>query len=73
MLVPEEFAQLLDELNRNELPYVVVGGVAVNLLGFVALKRLAGRPQDREDLSRLEEAYGLLPDVLSTEASAEDS
>jgi hypothetical protein len=33
MLVPEEFAQLLDELNRNKLPYVLIGGVAVNLLG----------------------------------------
>ena len=33
MLIPEEFARLLDELNRNGLPYVLVGGVAVNLLG----------------------------------------
>lgn len=33
MLVPEEFAQLLNELNRNKLPYVLIGGVAVNLLG----------------------------------------
>jgi hypothetical protein len=33
MLVPEKFAQLLNELNRNELPYVLIGGVAVNLLG----------------------------------------
>jgi len=33
MLVPEEVAQLLDELNRNKLPYVLIGGVAVNLLG----------------------------------------
>jgi len=33
MLVPEEFAQLLDELNRNKLPYVLIGGIAVNLLG----------------------------------------
>jgi hypothetical protein len=39
MLLPEEFAQLLDELNRNELPYVVVGGVAVNLLGRERLTR----------------------------------
>jgi hypothetical protein len=156
MLVPEEFAQLLDELNRNKLPYVLIGGVAVNLLGrerfthdvdvlvpatraqgeaiwqlldglgatrvdgsplrealfdgehhiraltrfgiidfipegdddlswesisfgarpdtlhevpvprvslehLLALKRLAGRPQDREDVARLQEFYGLSP------------
>jgi hypothetical protein len=158
-LVPQEFAQLLDELNRAGLPYVIVGGLAVNLLGrermtrdidvlvpatkeqgeairkllnglqatrvdgspladvlfdgehhiraltsfgiidfipegegelswasvseaahadelhgvpvrrvslkhLVALKRLAGRPQDLEDLARLEQAYGLLSDML---------
>jgi hypothetical protein len=158
-LIPAEFAQLLDELNRAGLPYVTVGGVAVNLLGrelmtldvdvlvpatkeqgeairklldglgatrvdgspladvlfdgehhiraltrfgiidfipegeaelswesvsaaahtdelhgvsvrrvslehLVALKRLAGRPQDLEDLAQLEQAYGLVPDVL---------
>ncbi len=168
LLVPEEFAELLDELNRHELPYAVVGGVAVNLLGrerqtrdvdvlvpatkaqgeairrlledlqatridgaplrevlfdgehhiraltrfgiigfipegegelswssvnaaarsdvlhgvtvrrvsldhLVALKRLAGRPQDREDLSRLEEAYGPVPDVLAEDPSSDDS
>jgi predicted nucleotidyltransferase len=168
VLVPEEFAQLLNELNRNGLPYVVVGGVAVNLLGrerqtrdvdvlvpatkaqgeairrllvelqatridgsplqdvlfdgehhiraltrfgiidfipegegelswssvnaaarpdelhgvpvrrvsldhLVALKRLAGRPQDREDLARLEQAYGLLPDVLAADTGSDDT
>jgi predicted nucleotidyltransferase len=167
MLIPEEFAQLLDVLNREDLPYVVVGGVAVNLLGrerqtrdvdvlvpatkaqgeairrlldelqatrvdgspfqdvlfdgehhiraltrfgiidfipegegelswgsvsaaarpdelygvpvrrvslkhLVALKRLAGRPQDREDLVRLEKAYGTLPDVFAAGASPGD-
>lgn len=160
MLLPAEFAQLLNELNRDEVPYVVVGGVAVNLLGreritrdvdvlvpdteaqalairqmlhrlgatridgsplpdawfdgthhirartelgiidfipegdgplswasvsgaahsdefygvrvprvslrhLVALKRLADRPQDREDLRRLERVYGPLPDALT--------
>ena len=33
MLLPAEFGALLAELNAEELPYVVVGGVAVNLLG----------------------------------------
>jgi hypothetical protein len=165
MLLPEEFAQLLDELNRNELPYVVVGGVAINLLGrervtrdvdvlvpstraqgqairrtlleleatridgsplpdvwfdgehhirartrfgiidfipegegplswlsvsgsafpdelygvlvpraslahMVALKRLADRPQDREDLRRLEQMFGTLPDAMRDESGA---
>jgi predicted nucleotidyltransferase len=163
-LIPADFALLLDELNRAHLPYVVVGGIAVNLLGrerqthdvdvlvpatkeqgnairellarlgatrvdgspladrlfdgehhiraltplgiidfipegeaelswesisadaatdefhgvsvprvslahLVALKRLAGRPQDREDVRQLERAYGLSPDGLSEEES----
>lgn len=34
MLLPPEFGELLAELNRDNLDYVVVGGVAVNLLGF---------------------------------------
>jgi predicted nucleotidyltransferase len=167
MLVPEELARLLDELNRNKLPYVLIGGVAVNLLGrerythdvdvlvpateaqgeairrlidglqatrvdgsplpealfdgehhiraltrfgiidfipegedelswesvssaarpdtlhgipirrvsldhLLAFKRLAGRPQDREDLVRLEEFYGLLPDTSAENASTNE-
>jgi len=167
MLIPEEFARLLDELNRNGLPYVLVGGVAVNLLGrervtrdvdvlvpatkaqgqairrlleglkatrvdgsllqdvlfdgehhiraltplgiidfipegegplswasvsgealtdelhgvtvrlvslnhLVALKRLANRPRDREDLQRLEQMYGSLPDALRDEPDEQD-
>ena len=158
MLLPESFGALVAELNRDELPYVLIGGVAVNLLGharttqdvdvlvpasaeqgerirrlldrleatrpdgsplpealfdgehhiraltplgiidfvpegetpldfgsvreqaepdelhgvpcwrvnlghLVALKRLAGRPIDREDLASLETAYGQLPDA----------
>lgn len=51
MLIPEEFAQLLDELN------------------LLALKRLAGRPQDREDVARLQEFYGL----SSQDAPADDA
>lgn len=167
MLVPEELARLLDELNRSELPYVVIGGIAVNLLGrerythdvdvlvpattaqgeairrlldglqatrvdgsplpeklfdgehhiraltrlgiidfipegedelswesissaarpdtlhgvpvrrasldhLLALKRLAGRPQDREDLVRLEAFYGLPPDTSADDSSANE-
>jgi hypothetical protein len=167
-LIPQEFARLLDELNRADLPYVTVGGVAVNLLGrermtrdvdvlvpatkeqgkairellakleatrvdgspladvlfdgehhvraltrfgiidfipegeaelswdsvsaaadtdelhgvsiprvslghLVALKRLAGRPQDLEDLARLEQAYGLLPDIAAEDGQAKGS
>lgn len=34
MLLPEEFGGLLAALNEADLEYVVVGGVAVNLLGF---------------------------------------
>jgi hypothetical protein len=33
-VLPREFAELLAALNDAELPYVVVGGVAVNLLGY---------------------------------------
>lgn len=157
MLLPESFGALIAELNADALPYVLIGGVAVNLLGharttqdldvlvpasaeqgqrirrlldrlgatrpdgsplpellfdgehhiraltplgiidfvpegetpldfvavrehaepdelhgvpcwrvnlghLVALKRLAGRPVDREDVASLEAAYGQLPD-----------
>lgn len=34
MLIPEEFGALIAELNRDELSYVLIGGVAVNLLGY---------------------------------------
>lgn len=34
MLLPREFGELVAELNRDHLDYVVVGGVAVNLLGY---------------------------------------
>lgn len=162
MLLPREFGELIAELNNARLPYVVIGGVAVNLLGYermtsdvdvlvpatpeqgaavrallqrldgtrpdgsplpellfdghhhirartrlgvidfipegegplawedvsaaasvdelhgvqvrcaslahvVALKRMAGRPRDREDLQALEQAYGELPDVPRTD------
>ena len=157
-MLPESFALLISELERDGVPYVVVGGVAVNLLGYeratrdidvmvpatpdaaaliraslerlgatrpdgselpdylfdgthhiraltpmglvdlipegesplsfdevrasaradelhgvvvwtadlahlVALKRLADRPRDRDDLERLGDAYGALPDL----------
>lgn len=35
MLLPREFAALIAELNREGLPYVLIGGVAVNMLGAV--------------------------------------
>jgi hypothetical protein len=34
-----------------------------SLADLVALKRLAGRPTDEEDLRRLETAHGILPDL----------
>lgn len=34
MLLPAEFGALAAELNRDGLEYVVIGGVAVNLLGY---------------------------------------
>jgi hypothetical protein len=34
-----------------------------SLADLVALKRLAGRPQDLEDLRRLETAHGELPEL----------
>lgn len=37
MLLPEDFGALLAELNRDELPYVLIGGVAVNLLGYARM------------------------------------
>jgi hypothetical protein len=33
-MLPREFGALLGALNDADLPYVVVGGVAVNLLGY---------------------------------------
>jgi hypothetical protein len=45
----------------------------VSLEHLVALKRLAGRPQDLEDLARLEQAYGLLPDVLAGDGRVDAS
>jgi len=37
MLIPKELGELLAELNKEQLPYVLVGGVAVNLLGVARL------------------------------------
>ena len=34
MLLPQEFAELLAVLNEADLPYVLIGGVAVNLHGY---------------------------------------
>lgn len=34
MLLPREFGELVAELNHDHLEYVIVGGVAVNLLGY---------------------------------------
>lgn len=34
MLLPPDFGELLNALNEAELPYVLIGGVAVNLLGY---------------------------------------
>jgi len=33
-VLPPEFGALLAELNRDDLDFVVIGGVAVNLLGY---------------------------------------
>ncbi len=33
-MLPESFAALIREFDVDEVPYVVVGGVAVNLLGY---------------------------------------
>jgi hypothetical protein len=35
---------------------------------MVALKRLADRPQDREDPRRLEQIFGTLPDAMRDES-----
>jgi hypothetical protein len=42
-MLPREFGELLATLERSELPYVVVGGVAVNLLGYERATRADGR------------------------------
>jgi hypothetical protein len=39
VLVPPEAGELLAELQRDNLPHVVIGGVAVNLLGFERMTR----------------------------------
>jgi hypothetical protein len=33
-MLPREFGELLRQLNEADFPYVLVGGVAVNLLGY---------------------------------------
>jgi hypothetical protein len=44
----------------------------VSLEHLVALKRLADRPQDREDLLRLEQAYGRLPNTPDDDLNTDD-
>jgi hypothetical protein len=51
-------------VSRAARPDEVHGTVVprVSLAHLVVLKRLAGRPRDREDLVKLREAYGTLPE-----------
>lgn len=47
MLLPKEFGALVAELNSDGLPYVLIGGVAVNLLGHARMT------QDVDVLARM--------------------
>lgn len=58
---PLDFASVLEDSLVAD-----VRGVSMRFAGLqtiVALKRLAGRPRDRQDLEALEEIHGLLPIV----------
>jgi hypothetical protein len=48
VLVPPEAGELLARLVDDEVPYVVIGGVAVNLLGYERMnaRRRRARPGD---------------------------
>jgi hypothetical protein len=60
---PLDFA----DLRRHAQPDEADGTLTwrAGLAHLVALKRLADRPRDRDDLAHLEEAYGTLPDPPS--------
>lgn len=65
-LIPEGEEPLSFATVRAGSLRAVVDGTEVNVAGLrelVMLKRLAGRPQDLEDLRRLEIAHGELPDT----------
>lgn len=56
---PLTFDEVRAGARRDELHGTAIW--AAGLEHLVALKRLAGRPRDRDDLARLREAYGTLP------------
>jgi hypothetical protein len=65
-LIPEGVAPIDLETAEDGARQANVDGRVVNVTSLptlVAMKRLAGRPQDRLDLEALETAHGGLPDV----------
>lgn len=46
-----EFFELLKIMHKEEIRYVLVGGVAINLHGIIRVQ--AGRQQDRSDILAL--------------------
>ena len=64
--IPEgEGALTFDAVRARARPDELEGEAVwrVGLTHLVALKRLADRPRDREDLAALEQAYGPLPEL----------
>ena len=69
-----DLVALARELNRLEARYVVIGGVAINRLGFIRatedLDLLIAR--DKENQARVKQALEILPDKAVRELGDED-
>lgn len=65
---PLDFTAVREAAQTSELYGVLVP--RASLIHLAALKRLADRPIDREDMRRLEQAYGPIPELGDTDVSA---
>ena len=55
-LLPSDFKEFLKLLNSHQVEYLLIGGVAINIIGLTQLKankRASGRFKDLNDLDNL--------------------